>query len=173
MQVRGVTSDSLEAKIRELLPSQNGFTEELSAQNLIVPIIDMTAAAEGSTLPLDLARSIAFGSQTAFEVNNTTADIATVPGFYRVTGGIGINDIGASVGGGFTMTDGATVKQVWALLGPGTSTLTSATFDLTFWVSTGITLTVFSDNAGATVSGSVRQVATSEGTLVNPSGYPL
>ena len=62
-----VNSEALETQIRDLLPSQNGFGSELQASNVITPIIDLTAAAEGSGLATDLARAIAFGSQTAFK----------------------------------------------------------------------------------------------------------
>ena len=168
-----VNSEALQTQIRDLLPSQNGFGSELQASNVITPIIDLTAAAEGSGLATDLARSIAFGSQTAFETVNTTTNLASSPGFYRVVGVVNVNDVSASFGGGFTMTDGLSVKQVWASLGPGTVTLGVATFDLTFWLDTGVTLTAFSDGAGCVITGSIRQVADSTGTTVNPAGFPL
>jgi len=81
-----VNSESLQTQIRDLLPSQNGFGSELQASNVITPVIDLTSAAEGSGLPLDLARALAFGSQTAFNIINTTTTIANSPGFYRVYG---------------------------------------------------------------------------------------
>ena len=61
-----VNSETLQAQIRDLLPSQAGFGSELRASNVITPIIDLTATAEGSGLPQDFARALAFGSQTAF-----------------------------------------------------------------------------------------------------------
>ena len=81
-----VNSEVLQTQIRDLLPSQNGFGSELQASNVITPIIDLTSAAEGSGLPLALQNAIAFGSQTAFEGNNTPAVIANSPGFYRIFG---------------------------------------------------------------------------------------
>jgi hypothetical protein len=38
-QIKSVVSESLQATIRRLLPSQSGFTEDLQAQNVIVPVI--------------------------------------------------------------------------------------------------------------------------------------
>ena len=73
-----VNSEGLQTQIRDLLPSQNGFGSELQATNVIVPIIDLTAAAEGSGLPTDLARALAFGSQTAVAVSNTTTTFSSV-----------------------------------------------------------------------------------------------
>ena len=87
-----VNSEALQIKIRDLLPSQNGFGSELQATNVITPIIDLTAAAEGSGLPVDLSRALAFGSQTAFDIKNTTTVIANSPGFYRITGTSTINN---------------------------------------------------------------------------------
>lgn len=168
-----VNSETLQTQIRDLLPSQNGFGSELQASNVITPIIDLTAAAEGSALPTDLSRALAFGSQTAFEVFGTTTDIANSAGFYRVVGVLNVNDNGSNVGGGFTMTDGSSVKQVWAGIGAGSSDRENVTFDLTFWLASGITLTAFSDTTGSVITGSIRQVADSQGQLVNPSGYPL
>ena len=49
-----VTSNNLEATVRNLLPSVSGFGSRLGAQNVIVPIIDLTPTAEGSVLPVQL-----------------------------------------------------------------------------------------------------------------------
>ena len=49
-----VNSEALETQIRDLLPSQNGFGSELQASNVITPIIDLTAAAEGTGLRSDI-----------------------------------------------------------------------------------------------------------------------
>ena len=47
-EITSVTSEALQRKVRELLPSQRGFGEDLQAQNVIVPIVDLTRSAEGS-----------------------------------------------------------------------------------------------------------------------------
>ena len=57
-----VNSEILQTQIRDLLPSQNGFGSELQASNVITPIIDLTATAEGSSLGSDLQTALAFGS---------------------------------------------------------------------------------------------------------------
>lgn len=53
-QVKPVTSEALQATVRRLLPSQNGFTEDLQASNVIIPTLNLTPSAEGSELPLEL-----------------------------------------------------------------------------------------------------------------------
>ena len=171
MSISSVTSESLQLKLRQLLPSQQGFGTDLSASDTIIPVIDLTGAAEGSDTPEYLQTALAFGSQTPFEVFGTTSDIATTAGFYRVVGVLNVNDNGSNVGGGFTMTDGATVQQVWAGIGAGSSDRENVTFDLTFFLDAGETLTAFADTTGSVIAGSIRQVATSNGTLVQPSGF--
>ena len=81
-----VNSEQLQTQVRDLLPSQKGFGSELQASNVITPIIDLTAAAEGSGLPVNLQTALAFGSQTAFNVENTTTTILDLTGFYRIFG---------------------------------------------------------------------------------------
>jgi hypothetical protein len=173
-----VNSEALQTQIRDLLPSQNGFGSELQASNVITPIIDLTAAAEGSGLPVDLARAIAFGSQTAFDIKNATTVIANSPGFYRVTGTSTINNNASDGVNSLTMTDGATVKTIWAhsidsAPSPDELNSPSVLFDYIFWLAVGESVSGVSSKAQCHLIGSVRQVADSTGTLVNPSGYPL
>lgn len=174
-QVRGVTSESLEAKIRQLLPSQAGFTEELSAQNVIVPIIDLTAAAEGSGLTNDLQNALAFGSQTEFQANNSTVVLSTTPGFYRIIGTSTLQPVSTTNINSFTMTDGATIKTVWAqtIVPSGSPSFISLDFDFVVWLATGESVSAVTNQTGNILVGSIRQIADSSGDLVNPSGYPL
>ena len=41
-QLINLTSEALQATIRRLLPSQQGFGEDLQATNVVTPIIDLT-----------------------------------------------------------------------------------------------------------------------------------
>ena len=50
-----VNSEALQATVRNLLPSQNGFGSELQASNIITPVIDLTPSAEGTVLRQDLS----------------------------------------------------------------------------------------------------------------------
>ncbi len=171
-----VNSEVLQSQIRDLLPSQNGFGSELQASNVITPIIDLTSAAEGSSIGSNLQTALAFGSQTAFEVNNTTTTIGSSPGFYRVVGGYtNFNNTSGDLNVRFELTDGVSTKVVWKnRLSPSSPAVqvNGGEFDLVFWLSTGESLI-----AGASIysyiAGSIRQIADSEGKLVNPSGFPL
>tara|TARA_Y100000004_G_scaffold67038_1_gene75132 strand:- start:1505 stop:2032 length:528 start_codon:yes stop_codon:yes gene_type:complete len=170
-QITSITSEALQAKIRQLLPSQQGFGEDLQAQNVIVPIIDLTETAEGSTVRADLQTAIAFGSQTAFEVTNASTTIANTTGFYRIFGVVTCSTGTANTGGGFTMSDGLTTKQVWAHIDSGHASLGVSNFDFTVFLSAGESINAFADSTNIVVTGSVRQIADVNGNLTNPSGF--
>lgn len=164
-----VNSETLQTQIRDLLPSQNGFGSELQATNVITPIIDLTAAAEGSGLPTNLQTALAFGSQTAFDVTTGTTTLANSPGFYRCTGIANLGAGSTSQQCKFELTDGATIKVI--LQYSGTDSVTS--FDFIVWLASGESLTASATNNNFSLNGSIRQIADSEGNLVQPSGYPL
>ena len=164
-----VNSETLQTQIRDLLPSQNGFGSELQASNVITPIIDLTSAAEGSGLPVDLARALAFGSQTAFNISNATTTIANSPGFYRVYGTAAIRGSG-NQSATWQLDDGLATKDIWALI---SDDHVSLEYDFIVWLASGESIIGTTSATTAFLKGSVRQVADSTGTLVNPSGYPL
>jgi len=170
-EVKSITSESLEAAYRALTPSQSGFTQDLMASNTIIPVLDLTASASGSTTGQNLQTALAFGSQTGFKVTNTTTAIASSPGFYRVFGVLTSSTGASNTGGGFTMTDGLSTKQIWAHIDAGHATLGVSGFDFVAFLAAGITLNAFADSANIVVTGSTRQIADVNGTLVNPSGF--
>lgn len=171
-----VNSEALQTQIRDLLPSQNGFGSELQASNVITPIIDLTAAAEGSGLPFNLQTALAFGSQTAFDVSNTTTTILTSPGFYRLVGVSSIEQGSVSRSTFVNLSDGLSTKAVWQHTQPGSTSadsFTSVQFDLIVWLRAGDTCSLESNSPVTKIAGSSRQIATGDGTLVQPVGFPL
>lgn len=171
-----VNSETLQTQIRDLLPSQNGFGSELQASNVITPIIDLTSAAEGSTLPFDLRTAIAFGSQTAFDISNTTTVIANSPGFYRIFAAISGRTPSSGVdNASFTMTDGATTKTIYSVeyFTNSSAQTDVVNVDFNVWLAAGESISGVTDTTQVSIIGSVRQIANSSGELVNPSGYPL
>lgn len=172
-QIRPVTSESLEATIRRLLPSQNGFGEDLQAQNVIVPIVDLTPTAEGSSVPTYMQRALAFGSQTAFDISGTTGTIINTPGFWQITGSATlISSTSAGVGIELRMSDGLSTKSIWEF---SINQSTAEQFgvielNLIVFLRAGDSLTAAMDATGRT-TGSYRQVADVGGNLVNPSGF--
>ncbi len=173
-QIIPVVSEALQATIRRLLPSQNGFGEDLQAQNVIVPIVDLTPSAEGSSLPVDLARSAAFGSQTAFSVENASTTVASTPGFYRIIGVCSGKTISTGSGNGsITMTDGLSAKTIWRAAYRTTTTENTMQLDvdITVYLAAGDSVAIVSDSNNVAFAGSIRQVATVTGEIVNPAGY--
>ena len=173
-EVITVNSEALQTQIRDLLPSQNGFGSELQATNIIVPIIDLTRAAEGSVLPYALQTAVSFGSQTAFNTGGTTDVIENGTGFYRIFGTASLVQSNSQQSAAFSMTDGASTKIIWDLDVPisagGFST--AVPFDFIVFNAAGISISAVCTSF-ANLAGSSRQVATGDGTLIEPNGYPL
>ena len=173
-EIKNITSESLEAAYRALTPSQSGFTEDLMASNTIIPVLDLTANAEGTNVPQYQAQALAFGSQTAFEAQNATVVGANTAGFWRVTGSVGMGTSnGVTTKATISMTDGLSTKNVWVLGlgGAGGAQNASVPFDLVLFLRSGDSFSVATDQGGGIIAGSYRQVADVNGVVVNPSGF--
>tara|TARA_A100001015_G_scaffold18050_1_gene20928 strand:- start:9 stop:542 length:534 start_codon:yes stop_codon:yes gene_type:complete len=172
-QIINITSEALQATIRRLLPSQQGFGEDLQASNVITPIIDLTPTAEGSSVPDYLQQALAFGSQTAFNVSNTTSTLANVAGFYRVFGGVSLKPVPGTGKTEFSLSDGLSTKIIWGIdvIGHDTSQTAVATYDFIVFLATGESLSATSDNGDCSLIGSTRQIADVNGVLVSPNGF--
>jgi len=171
-----VNSEALQTQIRDLLPSQNGFGSELQASNVIMPIVDLTRAAEGSATPELLQTALSFGSQTAFDFKGSTGIIANTTGFFRIYAASTIRaQTSATVSNSLTMTDGLSVKTIWEHYQSNTSTgaSTAHSVDIVVFLAAGESISGVSSAADAGLVGSVRQIATGDGTLVQPNGFPL
>lgn len=168
-----VTSEALEAQIRDLLPSQRGFGEDLQASNVIMPIIDLTAAAQGTTTPQNLQTAIAFGSSTNFQSAASTVALANTPGFWQITATA--SSMAANGGvceSSITMTDGLSTKTVWKLgvAGNGGAQGASVLCNLVIFLRAGDSISATSLGGGY-LTGSYRQIADVNGVLVNPVGF--
>ena len=175
-EVITVNSEALEAEVRSLLPSQNGFGSELQASNVITPIIDLTPTASGSNLGTQIQEALNFGGCTVFNVRNTTTTVASSAGFYRILGTC------SAIPGNVTRFLGATeieqggvTKNVWSLFTPSTAAqgAMAVLLDLTIFLTPDDTLNIVSSNDAVALSGSIRQVATVSGELINPVGFTL
>lgn len=173
-QITRVTSEALQATIRRLLPSQQGFGEDLEASNVITPIIDLTPTAEGSVLPVNMQTAIAFASITSINSNGSTDTIANVGGFYRIFGNMSAitsSSVRATVD--FDITDGSSTKEIMSMDVTNTLStvqLISNNVDFVVFLRSGDSCSV-TTTANAIFAGSVRQIADLSGNLVNPSGF--
>jgi hypothetical protein len=176
-QIRPVTSESLEAQIRNLLPSQNGFTEDLQASNVITPIIDLTAAAEGSAISENLQTAWDFSTGHS-TIENTTTTLISNTGFWKVDlVWNGYTDTAAVAGTNAEvfLDDGSTQKTIWKHSqsgGFGTNDLSGMTDEsFVVFLRAGDSLKASTDSAFVTLEISYRQIATINGTLTNPLGF--
>jgi len=172
-QLINITSEALQATIRRLLPSQQGFGEDLQASNIITPIIDLTPSAEGSETRADLQTALAFGSQTAFSATNATDVIANSPGFYKITGIFSIGVIGSAATAKIQMSDGLSTKDILLAAAKAQTAENQNTFffDITVFLAAGESISAIASSQDITIAGSSRQIADVNGTLVNPSGF--
>jgi hypothetical protein len=168
-----VTSEALQLKLRQLLPSQQGFGTDLTASDTIIPIIDLTQAAEGSEVRADLQSALAFGNNTPFSIANTNSTVISNTGFFRIVGTCASNGASAAdLEADISMTDGVTTKSLWGIkvIAGATPRAYSESYDLLFFVNAGESVIITAGNSVSMV-GSTRQIADKNGTLVNPTGF--
>jgi hypothetical protein len=167
-----IKSTALEDKINQLLPSQGGAQAgvDLSASSMIVPIVNLTEAAEGSSLRQDLQTAISLTTATAFDVTNTTSTIINTTGYFRIIGTSTVSSSSAASFVHISITDGTTTKIIWGQRTPGSSTFTqsSQNLDLIVFLEAGDSCTITSASADSRCLGSTRQIADISGNLVNP-----
>ena len=161
-----IKSPKLEDKVNQLLPSQGGFAAgvDLSASTQIVPIVDLTESAEGSTFRQDLQTAFSLTGITHTETTNTTKDLVTTTGYYRVYGTVStfaFSDCSIKI------TDGVTTKKVFNFSGGNTANTTEF-FDFVVFLEAGDTLQAQTTNTSGLIYSTTRQIATITGELVNP-----
>lgn len=161
-----IKSDDLEAKVRSLLPSQGGMGAgvDLSASTQIVPIVDLTESAEGSNFRQDLQTAFSFDSCTAFNFSNSSVDIITNTGYFRVFAiarMTGLVDLDVQV------SDGSSTKNLFRVYGVSGSDL-SQTLDFIVFNPAGYKVTLVSSATDGRWLGNSRQIADINGELVNP-----
>ena len=170
-----INNQELENKVRQLLPSQGGAGAgfDLSASTQIIPIIDLTESAEGSNLRQDLQTAFSHTTTTSFNVSNATTTIINNTGYWRIFGSL----TNAWAGNGtdtpnFTISDGATDKIIFGdqFVGAGSSVIDPqyVVYDFNVFLEAGDSIKCISGNTNSTFIGSTRQIASIDGTLVNP-----
>jgi len=161
-----INSQNLQNKVRQLLPSQGGLGQgqDLSATTQIVPIIDLTETAEGSDVRPDLQTALSLSSSTVFNVVNTTTDVVTNTGYFRIFGTA--TTVGSGLGQ-IQITDGVTTKILSKFIG-ATGFNSNQQFDYIIFSKAGDTIQVVSSNNVVEMTGITRQVATISGELVDP-----
>ena len=173
-QIIRITSEALQATIRRLLPSQQGFGEDLQASNVIMPVIDVTPTAEGSQLRTDLAKAMSADSNTAFNVNGSNTTIINTTGFYELYG-VATIQVNASAGEfcQFVMNSPSGSSNAWVFeTASGVSgEIVAVPFTgLVVYLRTGDTFNA-QTSSNCILAGSYRQIADIYGNVVNPTGF--
>jgi len=171
-----VTSESLEAKFRQVFPAQGGaeLVQDLFASGVIQPVVDFSSVAEGSVLPenLQTAWDFSTGHQT---FSNSNATIINNTGFWRIQAVNTILSSGvAAVSGQIAMTDGLSTKPIWEInegTGVGNVSLSQQTVDFVVFVRAGDSVTASSNDVNCQLDVFWRQIADVNGNLVNPLGF--
>jgi len=160
-----IKSPDIEDKINQLLPSQGGFGAgvDFSASTMVIPIVDLTETAEGSSLRQDLQSCFSINSITHNSLTNTTATLVNTTGYYRVFGTMGnLNSTNR-----ISITDGITTKDVYTQVGFSTSSVIN-NFDFIVLLEAGDSLTAQSASTGGFIEVTTRQIADLAKNLVNP-----
>ena len=168
-----INSQQLENKVRDLLPSQGGAGAgfDLSASTQIIPIIDLTESASGSNLREDLQSSFSFVNTSSFDVLNTTTTIIVNTGYFRVFGEINYNNTTGSGNNAcqIDITDGTTTKTIKKYIVDNNATYVQGvnSFDFIIFLEAGDSCSITS-SVNMRCTGATRQIASIDGTLVNP-----
>lgn len=166
-----IKSQGLEDKINQLLPSQGGFQAgvDLSASTTVIPIVDLTETAEGSSLRQDLQTAFSHTSVTQTRVVNlVNTTLVNTTGYYRVFGKALISASG--VAQNININDGSSTKVLIEFNVNNVSAPNVTSFDFIVFLEAGDTLRATSDSTSDSnfISVATRQVADINGNLVNP-----
>lgn len=164
-----VVNPSLERQVASLLPSVAGYGGNLRSTNTIIPIVDLTAAAEGSVLPEYLQR--AWGFETGFStVRGTTSTIVTNTGFWQCGLTCSYNN-GGPTGSFVFIDDGTSTKNIWysASINAGSGQVTIG-YEFIAFLRAGDSLKVTAAS-GDEVAIWYKQIAAIDGTLNDPLGF--
>jgi hypothetical protein len=176
-QIINITSEALQATIRRLLPSQQGFGEDLQASNVIQPIIDLTSSASATSLPADLQNSLNFGGVTTFNVSGATTTIVSTAGFFRVFATVAIHQTTAGArSANFLLNDGSTDKTIFSAQLPANAGASDQTdiiipVDFIVFLRSGDSLIAQETIGNGRVKGVTRQIADINGVGVGPVGF--
>ncbi len=174
MSVSSVTSEALQLKLRQLLPSQQGFGTDLSASDTIIPVIDLTGAAEGSSLPFDLQTASSFAAVNEYRAVNATTVIANTAGFWKIIYAVTLpHNTSKNLTATISLSDGATTKNLWKAENFNNNDVGTNSFNgqLFVYLNAGESVSAISNDSEAFVLGSAIQVADTNGVLANPAGF--
>lgn len=171
-----VTDESLEKKFRDTFKSQGGaeLVDDLYASGVIVPVVDFTAAAEGSALRQDLQTAWDFATGLAEKDGSGTTVVLSTPGFWSCQFTLRFRDDNVSADTArIYINDGSTTKSIWKVVAastPASNTEQILTWNNIVFLRSGDSLE-FVQNTDFYLSVAYRQIADVSGNLTNPLGF--
>lgn len=171
-----VTSEALEAKFRQVFPSQGGaeLPQDLFASGVIQPVVDFSSIAEGSGLRSDLQSAWDFATGDT-QLSNTTSTVISNTGFWKVDLNFtAIVDNVSSRSASLQINDGASNKKVWDIFvrpGLNDEAVISQSESFIVFLRSGDSLTANTNDTQAFLSIWYRQLADVYGNLTQPLGY--
>jgi len=167
-----VTSESLEAKFRQVFPAQGGaeLVQDLFASGVIQPVVDFSSVAEGSVLAPNLQTAWDFSTGSAV-TRNTTASLITNTGFWVVNATVS-RELSADTSARLEIYDGSSARVIWNAFEDFTFNNAdgSVTFNGVVFLRSGDSLRAVVNNTSQ-MCNSWRQIADVNGNLVNPLGF--
>ena len=170
-----IVNPTLEQQVSTLLPSVAGYGGNLRATNTIIPIIDLTSAAEGSTLPNQLTFAV---SPDGDRFNRLTAgtglSVSTTTGWNIVRGTVTFMQSDTSSTGYTTrlfLDDGASEFNcffVRTVTSVSAQTFNTLNVEFIYFAKAGVSLKC-DCGTFSRVDLNVRQIATTAEVLVSPT----
>lgn len=169
-----VTSEALEAKFRQVFPSQGGaeLVDDLYASGVIQPVIDFSSVAEGSVLPVNLQTAWDFSTGHVTRTGAGTSTMITNTGFWRIQANVGLLSDSGSPSAFIFIDTGLGTKIIWQANLPGVNAVaaSSEADDFVVYLRAGDSLKATS-TSNASLNVNWRQIADVNGNLVNPLGF--
>jgi hypothetical protein len=174
-----VTDEALEKKFRDTFKSQGGaeLVDDLYASGVIVPVVDFTAAAQGSQLPSNL--QTAWDKATGYAaVQNAGVELIANTGFWQVNLNCTVPSSNANAHNALVFIRDAALTSypVWESNAAAVPAVNETTMLITsqpfvVFLNAGDTLRGFTNDIQCVLDVWYRQIADVNGNLVNPLGF--
>lgn len=174
-----LTDEALEKRFRDTFRSQGGaeLVDDLYASGVIIPVVDFTAAAEGSSLRNDLQRAWDSATNLVQVTSTTATDVVTTPGFYKVTlnyAGVLARTQADRLNAAVSIKTGAVLNPIWQF---SNAVNVSLEFDgvvadeFVVFLRSNDSLVASTQGTNNTMNIWTRQIADVYGNFTNPSGF--
>lgn len=162
-----INSNAIETKINQLLPSQGGFQPgvDFSASTMVIPIVDLTETAQGSSLRQDLQTCVDYSTTKTDVRNVTNTSIVSTTGFFKVNVFLNAKSGECRIG----IDDGTTVNNVRFYTFNADQNYSTDEFIV--YLRAGDTLVGTSTTGTADMYVHTRQIADIDGNITNPLGF--